>query len=67
MKKLVTVTVLSGAAALLFAGMLTFAPEKAQASAAFAQQTGKACNFCHTAPPALNDQGKKFKANGNKL
>ncbi len=67
MKKIVTATILSGAAALLVAGALTLAPEKAQASATFAQQTGKPCAFCHTAPPALNDQGKKFKANGNKL
>ena len=33
----------------------------------FAQQTGQPCGYCHSKPPALNDQGKKFKANGNKL
>jgi hypothetical protein len=39
----------------------------AEANQAFSQQTGKGCPFCHTAPPALNSNGKKFKANGNKL
>ncbi len=65
--KILTMTMLSGAAALLIAGTITLAPQKAQASAAFASQTGKACNYCHTAPPALNANGKKFKAKGNKL
>jgi hypothetical protein len=47
---------------------LPFGPDKAQASVKFTQETGKACNFCHTAaPPALNDAGRKFKENGNKL
>lgn len=70
MQKLITiasVTLVSGATALLLVAALTFAPQEAQANPKFAQQTGKACTFCHTAPPALNDSGKKFKANGNKL
>lgn len=66
MKTIVTVSILS-AAALLIAGTLALAPQKAQAGPAFTQQTGKACPTCHTAPPALNATGKKFKANGNKL
>ncbi len=66
MKTIVTVSILS-AAALLIAGTLAFAPQKAEASAAFTQQTGKGCPTCHTAPPALNAAGKKFKANGNKF
>lgn len=63
------VKVLAGTAmgVLVVAGAVTIAPQKAEASAAFSQQTGKACNYCHTAPPALNGNGKKFKAKGNKL
>ena len=53
----------------VFAASMTMllTSKQASASAQFSQQTGKACNFCHTAPPALNDQGKAFKAKGNKL
>ena len=65
---LMGLTSLIGIGAVLGLGMLIFAPNKAQASAKFTQETGKACNFCHApAPPALNDAGKKFKENGNKL
>jgi len=64
----VTLTsVLAGAVALLILGALTLGPHKAQATPAFAQQTGKGCPTCHTAPPNLNGTGKKFKANGNKF
>jgi hypothetical protein len=63
--KVVTMTMLS--AALLIAGAIILAPQKAQANPKFAADTKKACNFCHTAPPTLNEQGQKFKANGNKL
>jgi hypothetical protein len=59
---------LLGALGLLAFGALTLQPSPAQASMKFTQETGKACNFCHApAPPALNDAGKKFKENGNKL
>jgi cytochrome c553 len=53
----------------VFAASMTMlvASRPAAANPQFAQQTGKACAFCHTAPPALNDQGKAFKAKGNKL
>jgi len=53
--------------ALTLAALVAAAPREAKASPAFAQQTGKQCGFCHGKPPALNAQGKKFKANGNKL
>jgi hypothetical protein len=56
-----------GAAAFAVVTTLTFAPREATASPAFSQQTGKGCGFCHAKPPALNAQGKKFKAKGNKL
>jgi hypothetical protein len=69
--KILPVLVASGVAALaaitLVAG-LTFEARDANASMKFTQQTGKPCTYCHTgAPPALNDAGKRFKANGNKL
>ena len=52
---------------LLVAAALTLGSREAAAKPEFAQQTGKPCGFCHSQPPALNDQGKKFKANGFKL
>jgi hypothetical protein len=56
----------AGAAAIVvFAGLAT--TQQASASMKNTQETGKPCTFCHTTAPALNDQGKKFKANGNKL
>jgi len=69
---LIPVTILGTAgttvAALLVAcTALTIAPGAADAKPSFTQETGKACGFCHGNPPELNDQGKKFKANGNKL
>jgi len=54
-------------AALTMAMLIAAAPRDAKATPAFAQQTGKQCGFCHGKPPELNAQGKKFKANGNKL
>lgn len=55
-------------AATLLIGMgVTLAPRQAAATPQFTQQTGKPCGFCHTQPPTLNDQGKAFKAKGNKL
>ena len=63
------VTAAAGAAAVtLIAGALTtLGPRQATASVKFTQETQKPCTFCHTTAPELNDQGKKFKANGNKL
>ena len=54
-------------AGLLMAAALTLGSREAAAKPEFAQQTSKPCGFCHTQPPALNDQGKAFKAKGNKL
>jgi hypothetical protein len=42
-------------------------PRQAAANPGFTSQTGKACNYCHSKPPALNAKGKAFKAKGNKL
>ena len=58
-------------ATLLFAAtILVVAPREAAATAAFAQQTGRACGACHVNPAGggkLNGTGAKFKANGNKF
>ncbi len=47
---------------------------QAAGSAKYTKETGKNCKFCHTSVPAkgatdtkLNEEGKKFKDNGNKL
>jgi hypothetical protein len=42
----------------------------ANATPQFAQQTGKACGYCHVNAAGggkLKSAGEKFKANGNKL
>jgi hypothetical protein len=67
-----TVVVICGAAAaILLANALSLtASRPAKASPAFAQQTGKACGYCHANPAGggkLKPAGEKFKANGNKL
>jgi hypothetical protein len=47
---------------LLTAGaMIMLASGQTMASPAIAQKTGQPCAKCHTAPPALNDYGKKYK------
>ena len=47
------------AAAFVFT-MLASAPS--MANPAIAKKTGEACTKCHSAPPALNDYGKQYKA-----
>jgi hypothetical protein len=53
--------------ALLIGTMLVFFSVQGQARPEFTRETGKRCNFCHDRPPALNNTGRKFKANGFKL
>ena len=49
--------------AILLAGtMIVITSGQTMANPAIAQKTGQACAKCHTAPPALNDYGKKYKA-----
>jgi len=54
---------------LIATAVLVAVPRDAKATASYAQQTGKACNYCHASPAggALNSRGKKFQANGHKL
>jgi len=67
MMSIMTAAVGAAAVVLLAGALTTLGSREAAASPKFTQETGKACNFCHSKPPELNDAGKKFKANGNKL
>lgn len=51
-------------AAVVGFAMSLAAVQQAAATPAIAKKTGAACTKCHTAPPALNDYGKKYKAGG---
>jgi hypothetical protein len=55
----------------LMAGAISLAASQgANALPAYAQQTGKACGYCHQNPAgggALKSAGQKFQANGHKL
>ncbi len=57
-----TTAMLLGAAAVMALAITVGTPKQVQATPAIAKQTGAACAKCHTAPPALNDYGKKYKA-----
>ncbi len=57
-----TTAMLLGAAAVMALAIAVGTPKQVQATPAIAQKTGEACAKCHTAPPALNDYGKKYKA-----
>ena len=55
------------AAALLIAtAMIVLVAGQTMATPAIAQKTGEQCTKCHTAPPTLNDYGKKYKGGGAK-
>jgi cytochrome c551/c552 len=54
----------TGATLLTAVAIMVLASGQTMANPAIAQKTGKACNACHTTPPALNDAGKKYKAQG---
>jgi hypothetical protein len=44
--------------------VLAATSQRAEANQAMSQKTGKGCPTCHTAPPALNGTGKKYKETG---
>ena len=49
--------------AILLAGaMIVITSGQTMANPAIATKEKKPCAACHTAPPALNDAGKKYKA-----
>ena len=58
--------VLSGAAGtlaviLIASAIITVTSQQTMANPKMAQTTGQPCTKCHTAPPALNDYGQKYK------
>ncbi len=63
--------VCGAAAAILIAGTMSLSiSQPASALPAYAQQTGKACGFCHqnaAGGGALKPTGETFKKNGHKL
>jgi len=66
MRNLKTVRAISvgAATAFLIAAVMMLASGPSMANPAMAQKTGQACAKCHSAPPALNDYGKKYKESG---
>ena len=66
MRNLKTMRAISAGAAtaLLIAAAMMLASGQTMANPAIAQKTGQACAKCHSAPPALNDYGKKYKESG---
>ncbi len=62
MRAVVTKVAASASALLLAGAMLVIATGQSFATPAIAAMVHKACGACHTAPPALNDAGKKYKA-----
>jgi len=64
------VAVGAGAALLVSGTFLLVSPNQAQATPTYAQQTKKACGYCHVSPGGggpLKAAGKKFQKNGHKL
>jgi hypothetical protein len=51
---------------LIVLAMSTATSSTASANAAIAKSTGQPCTKCHTAPPALNNYGKKYKESKKK-
>ena len=51
---------------LLALSMVASAPRVAMANPNIAKRTGQPCAKCHTAPPALNSYGKKYKESQKK-
>ena len=57
--------ILAGAAGmatvLIAVAMVMLASSQSTATPAIAQKTSQPCAKCHSAPPTLNDYGKKYK------
>ena len=63
---LLRATVATAALSVLAFAMLAVVAPPASANPAIAKATGQPCTKCHTAPPALNDYGKKYKESEKK-
>ena len=62
MRAVVTKVAASASALLLAGAMIAITTGQSMATPAIASKEKKPCTACHTAPPALNDAGKKYKA-----
>ncbi len=62
-RRLMLGVALAGAATMWFATLLVMVPQ-AQAVPAFARRYGMSCSACHSAWPALNDEGWSFMMSG---
>jgi hypothetical protein len=71
MKTHAKLILIATAAALLIAGSaMVLTVQTAKATPQYAQQTGKACGYCHVNPAGggkLKAAGVKFQKNGHKL
>jgi len=63
MRTVLAKAVATGTALLTAGTMIMLASGQSLANPAIAKKTGEPCTKCHTAPPALNDYGKKYKEN----
>ena len=63
MRTVLAKAVATGTALLTAGVMIVLASGQSLANPAIAKKTGEPCTKCHTAPPALNDYGKKYKEN----
>lgn len=63
MRTVLAKAVATGTALLTAGAMIMLASGQSLANPAIAKKTGEPCTKCHTAPPALNDYGKKYKEN----
>jgi hypothetical protein len=61
MRTILARAVAAGTVILTAGAMIVLASGQTMANPAIAQKTGQPCAKCHTAPPALNDYGKKYK------
>jgi hypothetical protein len=61
MRAVVTGAAETATVLLMAAAMIMLGSGQTMASPAIAQKTSQPCAKCHTAPPALNDYGKKYK------
>jgi hypothetical protein len=64
LRRVKSVALIGALAAAPIALALMFAAPKADATPAFARQTGRNCSYCHRGVPRLNDNGLAFKNNG---
>ena len=66
MSAIVSAAVGTATVILIAVAMMVVASRQTMANPEMAKKTGQPCAKCHTAPPALNGYGKKYKDSLNK-